>query len=141
MAGDGVPHTLVVYGPSSPADAALQDLVDAARDGRRRVTVVSLAAQEQDSGCCDTRSVLWNEVTGDLARDELARASRAVTSSEAVEFDLLSYRGRHPADAVVREAVAREVDEIVLADPKATPLGRRERRRLRRRSSIPVGEY
>lgn len=140
MAGDGIPHTLVVYGPSSRADAALWDLVDAARGGRRRVTVVSMAAKEPDSGCCDTRSVLWNEITGDLAREKLARASRAVTSSEAVEFDLLTYRGRHPSDAVVREAIAREVDEIVLADPKATPLGRRERRRLRRRSGIPVIE-
>ena len=140
MAGDGIPHTLVVYGPSSHADSALQELVNAARDGRRRVTVVSLAAQEPDSGCCDTRSVLWNEVTRGLAREALARASRAATKTEAVEFDLLTYRGRHPADALVRAAVARGVDEIVLADPKATPLGRRELRRLRRRSAIPVGE-
>jgi hypothetical protein len=140
MAGDGIPHTLVVYGSSSRADAALRDLVNTARGGRPRVTVVSMAAKEPDSGCYDTRSVLWNEITGDLARKELARASRAVTSSEAVEFDLLAYSGRHPADAVVRESVARGVDEIVLADPKATPLGRRERRRLRRRSAIPVSE-
>jgi hypothetical protein len=140
MATDGMPHTLVIYGSSSRADSALRELVRAAREEGRRVTVVSLSAEEPNSGCCDTRSVLWNEISGDLAREDLARAARAVTWTEAVEFDRLTYRGRHPADALAREAVARGVDEIVFVDPKATALGRRERRRLRRRSAVPVSD-
>jgi Universal stress protein family len=140
MPTDGTPHTLVVYGSSSRADQALGELVSAAREEGRRVTVVSLAAEEPNSGCCDTRSVLWNEISADLAREELARASRAVASNDAVEFHRLIYRVRHPADALAGEALARGVDEIVFADPKATALGRRERRRLRRRSAIPVSE-
>jgi hypothetical protein len=140
MATSGIPHTLVVYGSSRRADSALRALVNAACEEGRRVTVLSLAPEESDSGCCDTRSVLWNEICGDLAREDLARASRAVTSTESVEFDRLIYRGRHPADALAREALARGVDEIVFVDPKATALGRRERRRLRRRSAVPVSE-
>jgi hypothetical protein len=140
MTTGAIPHTLVVYGSSSRADSVLQELGKAAREGGRRVTVLSLAAEEPDSGCCDTRSVLWNEICRDLAREHLARASRALKSTESVELEVLTYRGRHPADAVAREAVARGADEIVVADPAASALGRRERRRLRRRSQVPVSE-
>jgi hypothetical protein len=140
MTTRAIPHTLVVYGSSPRADSVLQELAKAARVEGRRVTVLSLAAEEPDSGCCDTRSVLWNEICRDLAREQLARASRTLHGTESVEFDVLAYRGRHPADALAREAAARGADEIVLADPAATALGRREQRRLRRRSHIPVSE-
>jgi hypothetical protein len=95
-------HTLVVYAGTARADAALRELADS---GEGRITVVRLVAQEPDkSGCCDTRSVLWNEISRDLGR----------------------------------EALARDADEIVLADVRATPLGPLARRRLRRRSPVPI---
>lgn len=129
------PHTLVLYGASSRADEVLRRVV---RDAGRRVTVLALAFHESESGCCDTRSVLWNEVCRDLAREDLARAARALDSGHTVDLEVLVCGGRHPADAVAREALDREADEIVLADPAATGLGRRERRRLQRRSTVPV---
>jgi hypothetical protein len=62
----------------------------------------------------------------------------AIDSGEDVQLDLLLCTGRHPADALTAEAVTRGADEIVLADPSHSGLRRRERRRLRRRSPVPV---
>jgi hypothetical protein len=54
-------RTLVVYGASPRADAALRALVAAASDHDGRLTVVAMVAQEPESNrCCDMRSVLWN---------------------------------------------------------------------------------
>jgi hypothetical protein len=90
----------VLYRPTKRADAALQALCEGARTGGSRLTVLVLVAEERASSrCCDTRSVLWNEICRDLARG---------------------------------------ADEIVLADPTASGLGPLERRRLRRRSPVPV---
>jgi hypothetical protein len=38
--------------------------------------------------------VLWNEVCRDLAREDLARAARAVDREADVDFDTLVTRGR-----------------------------------------------
>jgi hypothetical protein len=124
-----------VYGPSARADAALRQLAE--RGGR--VTAVRLVAQESEvQGCCDTRSVLWNEICRDLAREDLARARLAVEGHEGVRLDVVLFSGRRPDRVVVREALARDADEVILADPRATPLGRLARRRLRRTSPVPV---
>ena len=121
-----------MYGPSARADAALRELAE--RGGR--VTAVRLVAQESEAqGCCDTRSVLWNEICRDLAREDLARARLAVEGHEGVQLEFVLFSGRRP---VLREARAREADEVILADPRATPLGRLARRRLRRTSPVPV---
>jgi hypothetical protein len=55
-----------------------------------------------------------------------------------VEFEVLAAPDRKVVDAIAREALTRGADEIVLADPRGSGLGRLERRRLRRRSTIPV---
>ena len=124
-----------MYGPSARADAALRQLAE--RGGR--VTAVRLVAQESEAqGCCDTRSVLWNEICRDLAREDLARARLAVEGHAGVQLDFVLFSGRRPDQVVVREALARDADEVVLADPRATPLGRLARRRLRRTSPVPV---
>jgi hypothetical protein len=137
MAATAGAHRLVVYGPSERADAALRQLARAAVDRGDRVTVLALTAREpEDRRCCDTRSVLWNEISADLAREDLARAARA--AGAPVECRVLSFPGRGAADAVAREALARGADEIVLADPRAGGLGRLARRRLRRLSPVPV---
>jgi hypothetical protein len=103
------------------------------------VTAVRLVAQEPEvQGCCDTRSVLWNEICRDLAREDLARARRAVEGHEGVHLDVVLFSGRRPDRVVVREALARDADEVILADPRATRLGRLARRRLRRTSPVPV---
>jgi hypothetical protein len=103
------------------------------------VTAVRLVAQEPEGqGCCDTRSVLWNEICRDLAREDLARARHAVEGHEGVHLDVVLFSGRRPERVVVREALARDADEVILADPRATPLGRLARRRLRRTSPVPV---
>jgi hypothetical protein len=135
----GGTHTLVLYRSSDRADTALRSLCQRARDGASRVTVVALARQEDPrNGCCDTRSVLWNEVCRDLANQDLSRASQAVGNQAGVEFEVLTAPDRKVVDAITREAIARGADEIVLADPRASGLGGLERRRLRRRSMIPI---
>ena len=133
-------HTLVLYRSGDRADTALRSLCQRARDGASRVAVVALARQEDPrNGCCDTRSVLWNEVCRQLASEDLSRASRAVGNQAGVEFEVLAAPDRKVVDAIAREAVTREADEIVLADPRRSGLGGLELRRLRRRSVIPIG--
>jgi nucleotide-binding universal stress UspA family protein len=123
-------HTLVVYGPSARADDVLRELADS------RVTVLSLVPQEsEDAGCCDTRSVLWNEISRDLGREALARARLALDDRDAVRLEVVHFSGRHAADAIVREVLDRDADAVVLAN---APLGRLARRRLRRLSPVPV---
>jgi hypothetical protein len=137
--GAGGPHTLVVYGPSGRADAALRKLAETTSERGGRVTAVRLVAQESEAqGCCDTRSVLWNGICRDLAREDLARARLAVEGHEQVHLDVVLFSGRRPDEVVVREALARDADEVVLADPRSTPLGRRARKRLHRTSPVPV---
>jgi hypothetical protein len=132
-------HALVLYRPSERADAALRGICDASREAGSRVTVLALVAEERPSSrCCDTRSVLWNEVCRDMARDDLARAALALDPHEDVAFDLLVARGRGAVEALAAEALARGADEIVLVDPPSSGLGPLERRRLRRRSPVPV---
>ena len=132
-------HTLVLYRSSDRADSALQAVCQHARERASRVTVVVLARQEDPrSGCCDTRSVLWNQVCRDLANEDLARASRAVENQAGVHFVVLEAPDRKVVDAIAQEAFTRGADEIVLADPRASGLGRLEQRRLRRRRAVPI---
>jgi hypothetical protein len=131
-------HTLVLYRASERADELLRSVCMAARERGSRVTVLALALHERPSRCCNTRSVYWNEVCRELARDDLARAAQAVDGHAAVDFDLLVAPGHHLVSTLTREAVARGADEIVLADPPRSRLSRLERRRLRRRSPVPV---
>lgn len=132
-------HTLVVYRPSARADDALRSLCLAARERGDRVTVLALAAEERPlSRCCDTRSVLWNAVCRDFARDHLARAAQLVGPCAHVDFGVLAAQVGRAVDTLAREASARGADEIVLADPRASGLTRLERRRLRRSSPVPV---
>jgi hypothetical protein len=132
-------HTLVVYRPSARADEALRGICMTAGERGGRVTVLALAAEESAAnGCCDTRSVLWNRVCRDFARDHLAKAAQVVGPRADVDFALLAARVGHAVETLAREASARGADEIVLADPRASGLTRFERRRLRRRSPVPV---
>ena len=76
-------HALVLYRPSATADAALEFL----SEREARMTVVVLAREEtRRHGCCDTRSVLWNRISRDLAREDLSRAADALGDNERVEF-------------------------------------------------------
>ena len=132
-------HTLVVYRPSARADEALRRLCLAAREHGGRVTVLALAAEERtSSGCCDTRSVLWNQVCRDFAHEHLARAAQLVALHSDVEFEVLAAQLGRAVDTLAGEASARGADGIVLADPRASGLTRLERRRLRRSSPVPV---
>jgi hypothetical protein len=98
--------------------------------------VLTLLAQEaEDRGCCDTRSVLWNEITRDLAHADVARAARALDGHSDARVELLIGSGRRAADLVVSELQARDADELVLV---GSPLGLLGRRRLRRISPVPV---
>jgi hypothetical protein len=133
--GDLREHALVLYRASATADAALESLSE--RDAR--MTVVVLAREETPrTGCCDTRSVLWNGICRDLAREDLSRAADAVGDRGRVEFQVLGAPASDPAGAIASEAVRCGADEIILADPRRSGLGRIERRRLRRRSAVPV---
>jgi len=135
----GATHTLVLYRQSDRADAALRAVCRRASDASSRVTVLVVARQEDArNGCCDTRSVLWNEVCRDLANQDLSKATRAAGTRAGVEFELLAAPDRKVVDAIARAALARGADEIVLADPRGSGLGSFERRRLRRRSPVPV---
>jgi hypothetical protein len=135
----GGAHTLVLYRASERADAALAELSRAADETEGRLTVVALATEEEVArGCCDTRSVLWNRVCRELAREDLAQARIAVDRVRNVELALLRHTARDSVEALVREAERRGASQIVVADPARCGLGRRERRRLRRRSPVPV---
>jgi hypothetical protein len=128
-------HVLVLYRSSDRADAALRSICERGS----RVTVVVLARQEAPrSGCCDTRSLLWNDLCRDMAREDLSRASGAIDDAARVEFHVLLAPHRDAVSAVASEAIARGADEIVLADPHGSGLGRLELRRLRRWSAVPV---
>jgi hypothetical protein len=134
-------HTLVVYRSSPRADAALRALAETALADGGRVTVLSLVVQEPEkNGCCDTRSVMWNGVLRGIAREDLARARMAVEDHPAVALDVLAFSGRRAADVVIREAIARNADAIMLADARTGRIGVLERRRLRRKSPVPVSE-
>jgi hypothetical protein len=135
VAGDAS-HTLVVYRSGARADDALRGVADSAAEHGGRLTVLKLVAQEPEhAGCCDTRSVLWNEISRDLGREDLSRARLAVAGDEAVDLDVVLFSGRSAADAIVSEVHARDADEVVLA---GAPLGLLARRRLRRMSPVPV---
>ena len=132
-------HTLIVYRTSAEADETLRRLWRAARDDGRHVTVVALAAEERTtSGCCDTRSVLWNRMCREMAREELARAGNVVEHDAGVDFDIVIAPAGRAAEALSAEALACGAEEIVLADPRCSGLGRLELRRLRRKSRVPL---
>ena len=132
-------HTLVVYRAGERADAALAELARATRETEGRLTVVALAPQEPVArGCCDTRSVLWNAVRRELAQEDLARARLALDGARNVDLERVEHPVRRSVEAVVGEAERRGASEIVMADPARCGLGRRDRRRLRRLSQIPV---
>jgi fructoselysine-6-P-deglycase FrlB-like protein len=132
-------HSLVVYKTSARADDKLRRLWRGAREQGRRVTVLALAAEEgTSSGCCDTRSVLWNQICRDMAREDLARAAQVVERDPEVAFGVLVARSGRAPETLAGEALARGADEIVLADPRKSGLGRLELRRLRRSSPVPV---
>ena len=149
-------HTLVIYRASGRADAELGELARAVRERGGRLTVLALAVEEPvKRGCCDTRSVLWNRITREIAQKDLARARMVVedaAEAEAVdngaevevgvrvdggrdlldvEFGVLRHTGRRVSEAVEREALRRGADQVVLADPGSCGLSRREQRRLR----------
>ena len=133
--------TLVVYGGSARGDASLREAARTARRHGGRLSVVALAPVEPEHArCCDMRSVLWNGVQRELAESELAKARLAVDDDAAVELQVLGYLGLGAADAIAGHAAELGAERIVLADPRAAGLGRWARRRLRRRSSVPISE-
>jgi hypothetical protein len=132
-------HTLAVYGSSRRGDAALRKISRVARGRGDRLTIVSVAYQEAGiARRCGLHSSVWNEICRELAQDDLEKAFAAVDRDEGVELAVVIHTGRHPADALVDQARARGADEIILVDPHASGLGALERRRLRRRSPVPV---
>lgn len=134
-------HTLVLYGRRSKrADATLRELARRARSEGGLLTVLALVRHEDErtARCCDTRSALWNEICRDLATEDLAHARLAVEADEDVELGTIEVRPGRAPQALTAEALARGADEIVLADPSQSGLGRLERRRLERGSPLPV---
>jgi hypothetical protein len=128
-------HALVLYRAGRRADAVLRSV----RERKALMTVVVLAREENPGNrCCDTRSVLWNRICRELAHEDLSRAASAFDDHAGVAFDVLVTRASDVLGAIEREAFRRGASEIVLADPRASGLGGLERRRLRRRSRLPV---
>jgi hypothetical protein len=137
----GSPHLLILYRPSKRADDTLRRLGLAARQQGGHVTVLALAPEERPpTGCCDTRSVLWNRMCRELAGEHLTRAVQLVDRHPAVDFGVLVSPVGRAGERVAEEALRRGADQIVLADARASGLGRLERRRLRRSSPVPVSE-
>jgi hypothetical protein len=127
--------TLVVYAPSARADASLRDAV---RVGGP-LAVVALAPQErQRRACCGIQSAYWNGVQRELAQSELARARLAVEGAEDVTLAVLSFDAVRPERAIAHHAAALGAKRVLLADPRASGLGRRAVRRLRGRCPAPV---
>ena len=127
-----MPRSLLIYAATPRGDAVLRD---AARCGEP-LDVVSLAREEPTGRpCCGTHSVFWNGVQRELAETELARAR---LTAEDAAMSVLPVPVLRVEDAIARRAAAVEAERIVLADPRASGLGRRAVRRLRRRSPVPV---
>ncbi len=109
-----------------------------AREKGGRVTVLALAAEErQSSGCCDMRSVLWNRICREMAWEDLTRPAQVLDRHADIDFSVLVAPGGRAAETLADEALARGPDQIVLADPRNSGLGRLELRRLRRSSPVP----
>ena len=124
--------SLVIYAGTPRGDAVLRD--EARHD--EPLTVVSLAREEPVGlGCCDTRSVYWNGVQRDMAETDLARAR---LTAEDAPMSVLRVPVLRVVETILRGAAAIGADRIVLADARASGLGRRAVRRLRRRSRVPV---
>ena len=65
-------------------------------------------------------------------------AVQALDGREGVALHVLLAPDSEVVEAIAREAVERGADEIVLADPRGSGLGRLERRRLSQCSAVPV---
>jgi nucleotide-binding universal stress UspA family protein len=76
----------------------------------------------------------------ELAGEHLTRAVQLVDRHPAVDFGVLVSPVGRAGERVAEEALRRGADQIVLADARASGLGRLERRRLRRSSPVPVSE-
>jgi hypothetical protein len=127
--------TLLVYAPSTRADASLREAV---RVGGP-LAVVALAPQErQRRACCGIQSAYWNGVQRELAQSELARARLVVEDAGDVTLTVLGFDAVHPERAIARHATELGAERVVLADPRASGLGRRAVRRLRDRCPAPV---
>jgi hypothetical protein len=127
--------TLVVYAPSARADASLREAV---RTGGP-LHVVALAPEERPlRACCGMQSGYWNSVQREMAETELARARLAVEDAEDVTLEVLAFDVVHPARAIAQYAAKLGARLVVLADPRASGLGRRTVRRLRGSSPAPV---
>jgi hypothetical protein len=125
--------TLVVYGGSPRGDESLRAAAGAARRSGETLAVVTLARQEPErKRCCDTRSVYWNGVLRELAASDLTKARLVVEDNPDVELDVLPVAVGRAAEAIAGRAAELGVERVVLADPRACGLGRRELRRLRR---------
>ena len=84
------------------------------------------------------QSGYWNGVQREVAESELARARLAVEGAEDVTLSVLAFDVVHRERAIARHAEELGAARVVLADPRATGLGRRAVRRLRGRSPAPV---
>jgi hypothetical protein len=130
-----VAPTLVVYAPSARGDAALREAVRAGGP----VRVVALAPEERARrACCGMQSGYWNGVQREMAESELARARLAVQDAEDVTLEVLAFDVVHPARDIAQHAAAVGAKRIVLADARASGLGRRAVRRLQGQSQAPV---
>jgi hypothetical protein len=129
-------RTLVVYRPSARGDAALRDALRAGGP----LAVVALAPEERPRrACCGIQSGYWNGVQRELAGAELARARLALEDClEEVTLDVLGFDPLRPERAIARHAAAVGASRVVLADPRASGLGRRAVRRLRGRLAAAV---
>src|SRR5919109_1655617 len=103
-------HTLVIYRASGRADAELGELARAVRERGGRLTVLALAVEEPvKRGCCDTRSVLWNRITREIAQKDLARARMVV--EDAAEAEAVNDAAEAKAQVVEDAAEAEAVDD------------------------------
>ena len=113
--------------------------VELAAETGARLTVVTVAVSEPtDRKCCDTRSVYWNELLREIARDELGRARMAVGSGPGTEFRVIS--GRSVSRAIAEEAERCKADVVVLSRERGLlPWTRMRRaRKVQRRTSRAV---
>ncbi len=132
-------HVLVAYEPSRSGEDAVRRAAELAAESGARLTVVTVAVSEPtDRKCCDTRSVYWNGVLRELARDELSRAVVAVGSDADAEFRVIS--GRSVPSAIAEEAERCEADVVIVGRERGLlPWTRTRRvRQLQRRTSRAV---
>ena len=120
-------HVLALFDGSRAGERAISEATDLAREAGARLTILTLAAVEEPSRCCNMQTTSWNRDMRELAREELDRARSLLTVDVDAEFVIREGRGR----SAVANAAADLGCDLIIEPGK--------RRGAPRRSAVAAG--